>query len=144
MGCQALLQGIFPTQGSHFFCLLHWQVGTTTATWEAPWPHYPTKNFIYSSPQLYIPYISLPIRGLKGNIKKKLLLLLFLLNLVNQLWTIELRRKGICFFWAPSKWLALKYLTGLILLNPHYGSISQLGKLKFLKITKLVDGRARI
>ena len=30
MGCYALLQGIFPTQGSnpHLFCLLHWQAGS--------------------------------------------------------------------------------------------------------------------
>ena len=30
VGCRALLQGIFPTQGSnlHLFCLLHWQVGS--------------------------------------------------------------------------------------------------------------------
>ena len=30
VGCQALLQGIFPTQGSnpHLFCLLHWQAGS--------------------------------------------------------------------------------------------------------------------
>ena len=30
MGCHALLQGIFPTQGSnrHFLCLLHWQAGS--------------------------------------------------------------------------------------------------------------------
>ena len=30
VGCLALLQGIFPTQGSspHLFCLLHWQVGS--------------------------------------------------------------------------------------------------------------------
>ena len=30
VGCQALLQGIFPTQESnpHLFCLLHWQVGS--------------------------------------------------------------------------------------------------------------------
>ena len=30
VGCHALLQGIFPTQGSnqHLLCLLHWQVGT--------------------------------------------------------------------------------------------------------------------
>ena len=29
VGCHAILQGIFPTQGSnpHLFCLLHWQVG---------------------------------------------------------------------------------------------------------------------
>jgi len=29
VGCYALLQGIFPTQGltPHLFCLLHWQVG---------------------------------------------------------------------------------------------------------------------
>ena len=35
VGCHALLQGIFPTQGSnpHLCCFLHWQVG---ATWEAP------------------------------------------------------------------------------------------------------------
>ena len=34
----ALLQGIFPTQGSnpHLLCLLHWQVGSLSpATWEA-------------------------------------------------------------------------------------------------------------
>ena len=39
VGCHALLQGIFPTQGSnpHVLCLLHWQqVLTTNATWEAP------------------------------------------------------------------------------------------------------------
>ena len=40
MGCHALFQGIFPTQGSNprFLSLLHcWQVGsfTTSATWEA-------------------------------------------------------------------------------------------------------------
>ena len=30
VGCQALLQGIFPTQEAnpHLFCLLHWQVGS--------------------------------------------------------------------------------------------------------------------
>ena len=30
VGCRALLQGIFPTQGSnpHLLCLLHWQVGS--------------------------------------------------------------------------------------------------------------------
>ena len=30
VGCQALLQGIFPTQGSnpHLLCLLHWQAGS--------------------------------------------------------------------------------------------------------------------
>ena len=30
VGCHALLQGIFPTQGSNlcFFCLLHWQWGS--------------------------------------------------------------------------------------------------------------------
>ena len=30
MGCQFLLQGIFPTQGStpHLLCLLHWQAGS--------------------------------------------------------------------------------------------------------------------
>ena len=30
VGCHALFQGIFPTQGSnlHFLCLLHWQVGS--------------------------------------------------------------------------------------------------------------------
>ena len=34
--CQALLQGIFLTQGSnlHLLCLLHWQAATS-ATWEA-------------------------------------------------------------------------------------------------------------
>ena len=36
MGCHALLQGIFPTQGSNpsLLCLLHWQLGFFT-TWEA-------------------------------------------------------------------------------------------------------------
>ena len=39
VGCHALLQGIFLTQGLKpgFLCLLHWQVGfffTTSATWE--------------------------------------------------------------------------------------------------------------
>ena len=31
VGCHALLQGIFPTQGSnpHLFCLLHWQAGSS-------------------------------------------------------------------------------------------------------------------
>ena len=30
MGCHALLQGIFPTQGSnlHLLCLLYWQMGS--------------------------------------------------------------------------------------------------------------------
>ena len=30
VGCHALLQGIFPTQGSnpHLLCLLHWQMGS--------------------------------------------------------------------------------------------------------------------
>ena len=30
MGCNALLQGIFPTQGSntHFLCLPYWQMGS--------------------------------------------------------------------------------------------------------------------
>ena len=30
VGCDALLQGIFPTWGSnpHHFCLLHWQAGS--------------------------------------------------------------------------------------------------------------------
>ena len=30
VGCHALLQGIFPTQGlnPHLLCLLHWQVGS--------------------------------------------------------------------------------------------------------------------
>ena len=46
VGCCALLQGIFPTQGSnphHLYLLLHWQAGfffffflTTSASWEAP------------------------------------------------------------------------------------------------------------
>ena len=40
LGCHALLQGIFLTQGSNlcFLCLLHWQAGSlpaTSATWEA-------------------------------------------------------------------------------------------------------------
>ena len=36
VGCCALLQGIFPTQGwnQSLLCLLHWQVGSS-ATWEA-------------------------------------------------------------------------------------------------------------
>ena len=37
-GCHALLQGIFPTQGSnqHLLCLLHWQ--WAIYTWEASLP----------------------------------------------------------------------------------------------------------
>ena len=39
VGCHALFQGVFPTQGSnlHLLCLLHWPVGflTTSTTWEA-------------------------------------------------------------------------------------------------------------
>ena len=39
VSCHALLQGIFPTQGSNLnrLCLLHWQAGffTISATWEA-------------------------------------------------------------------------------------------------------------
>ena len=38
LGCHALLQGIFPTQGSnlHLLCPLHWQAGSLlNATWEA-------------------------------------------------------------------------------------------------------------
>ena len=39
VSCHALLQGIFPTQGSNLnrICLLHWQAGffTISATWEA-------------------------------------------------------------------------------------------------------------
>ena len=41
VGCHALLQGIFPTQGSnpHLVCLLHWQVDSLPlATWEALFP----------------------------------------------------------------------------------------------------------
>ena len=34
MGGHAFLQGIFPTKGSDP-CLLHWQTGPTSATWEA-------------------------------------------------------------------------------------------------------------
>ena len=39
VGCHALLQGIFLTQGSnlHLLYLLHWQAGSSTrATWEPP------------------------------------------------------------------------------------------------------------
>ena len=45
-GCHALLQGIFPTQGSdpHLLCLLHWQVDSLplSASWEAPGLSYDT------------------------------------------------------------------------------------------------------
>ena len=35
MDCHALLQGIFPTQGSNLFCLLLWQAGSSSkATWK--------------------------------------------------------------------------------------------------------------
>jgi len=41
MGCHALLQGIFPTQGSNLrlLYLLHRQAGSASAAWEArpPW-----------------------------------------------------------------------------------------------------------
>ena len=41
VGCHALLQGTFPTQGlnPHLLCLLHWQVGSlpgASATWGLP------------------------------------------------------------------------------------------------------------
>ena len=43
VGCRALLQGIFPTQGSNprLVCLLHWQAGsfTTSTTWEVLYMH---------------------------------------------------------------------------------------------------------
>ena len=42
VGCHALLQGIFPTQGSnlHLLGLLHWQAGSLSviSTWETPSP----------------------------------------------------------------------------------------------------------
>jgi hypothetical protein len=44
VGCHALLQGIFPTQGSnlHLLCLLHWQAGYLPLT---P-PEKPTLGYI--------------------------------------------------------------------------------------------------
>ena len=35
--CHSLLQGKFPTKrlNPHLLCLLHWQVGSLPATWEA-------------------------------------------------------------------------------------------------------------
>ena len=43
VGCHALLQGIFPTQGlnQHLSCLLHWQavLGNTSTSWEAHRQH---------------------------------------------------------------------------------------------------------
>ena len=43
VGCCALLQGIFPTQGSTpcLLCLWHWHVGSfTSITWDAPFCSY--------------------------------------------------------------------------------------------------------
>jgi len=43
VGCHALLQGIFPIQGSHWhlLCLLHWQVGSLPlASFGKPSPNY--------------------------------------------------------------------------------------------------------
>ena len=50
VGCHALFQGIFLTQGSnpHLLHLLHWQAGffTTNIAWEAP-NHYLQKDLYY-------------------------------------------------------------------------------------------------
>ena len=49
VGCQALLQEIFPTQGSnpHLLCLLHWQLGSLPLTPpEKPKPFLITHNFM--------------------------------------------------------------------------------------------------
>ena len=48
VGCHALLQGIFLTQGEnpHLLCLLHWQVGSfiTSDIWEAQFKNTGGKN----------------------------------------------------------------------------------------------------
>ena len=52
VGCHALLQGIFPTQGSnpHLFCLLHWQAGSLPlGPPRKPWNHHNTVNWLYSN-----------------------------------------------------------------------------------------------
>ena len=51
VGCCALLQGIFPTQGSNWclFCLLHWQVGSLSlAPTEKPKANLTMKLFLIS------------------------------------------------------------------------------------------------
>ena len=49
MDCHALLQGIFPTQGSNLFllCLLHWQAGSLPLA--PPGKHHKV-NFLLSAP----------------------------------------------------------------------------------------------
>ena len=46
MDCRALVQGIFPTQGSnpHLLCLLHWQVGSLPV--EPPGKPHNTHTFL--------------------------------------------------------------------------------------------------
>ena len=52
VGCHALLQGIFLTEGLnlHFLCLLHWHVGSSPrATWKALKLHVGEKYSPYDS-----------------------------------------------------------------------------------------------
>ena len=46
VGCHALLQGIFPTQGSNpcLLCLLHWQVGSLPLAPPGKWLHQTKKK----------------------------------------------------------------------------------------------------
>ena len=54
VGCHALLQGIFLTQGSnsHLSCLLHWQAGSLPLTPPVKPPVH-SKHSINSSPRVY-------------------------------------------------------------------------------------------
>ena len=58
VGCYALLQGIFPTQGSNLclLCLPHWQVGSL--------PLAPPGKSLYPLDRQGIPYMSFFIAGL--------------------------------------------------------------------------------
>ena len=51
MGCHALLQGIFPTQGSnpHLLCLLHWQVGSLPLSLRASQAALVVKNLLVNT-----------------------------------------------------------------------------------------------
>ena len=61
VGYHALLQGIFPTQGSnlHLLHLQHWQAGSLTisATWEAP------SYFLVYLKSKHFPRLTAPMAG---------------------------------------------------------------------------------
>ena len=71
-GCRALLQGLFPTQGSDLplLHLLRWQAGSlplVPATWEAPLQNSPKRNhlalFLFASQAEEMPSFQLHLPG---------------------------------------------------------------------------------